>query len=98
MPVYDVERALISPSLGPVRAVEQQDAARVEHGQQALAGVERHIDGPARDQRLLAPGAQQLIGRQQVETAGLLAHQDRALQDREDCRLLSHQSQSGQHR
>src|ERR1017187_1176429 len=77
-------------------AIQQQDAARVEHRQDAPLGIVGHIHGAAGDHRLLAPRAQQLIGREQEESARLFADGDAALQYRKDAALLGQQRGGGQ--
>ena len=75
--------------LGPCRAVHHQHAARVQDRQNSLLRVEGEIHGPARKKRLLSPGLQELVGRDEENAARLLADGGVALEDRKDSRLLS---------
>ena len=63
-----------------------------------LLGIEGHVHGPARDDGLLAPGAKQLIGRDQVVSGGLLAQRGVAFQDGKDAAFLCDQGRPGQGR
>ena len=55
-----------------------------------------HIDGPAGDDGLLAPGAEHLVGRDQVEALGLFTERRLGLEGRKDAGLLRDQSRAGQ--
>ena len=66
--------------LGAGGSVQHQHPAPVENSQQMFPRIHGDVHGPAFDQRLLAPRAQQLIGGQQIKSAGLLAERDGALQ------------------
>ena len=76
-------------------SVNDVDAAGVENGQNALSGIERHVDGPARDHGLLAPRPQHLVGGDQVVAVRLLAQTGDALQNRKDSGLLGDQRRAG---
>ena len=84
--------------LGAGGCLEELHGVGVEDRQHALAGVERHVDGPAGDDALLAPGAQHLAGGNQINAIGLFAHGGSGFQNREDPGLLRDQRRSGQGR
>ena len=72
-------------------AVEQEEAARIEDGEDAFGGIESHVHGAAGDHGLFTPGPEHLVGGDQVISTSLVAEGGGGLECGEDRGFLGNQ-------